>query len=290
VRAAAFAERIRDIQVYFHIGLHKTATTWLQRHLFPALPGVTCMVTRRLGGVAEPRDGSTLIVSHEALSGTLSSEKQPGDNKKRLTETLSSVAEVAPGAPIIIGFREHRSWLTAAYAQKAKKQGVKAERYLATFSRDDLSWCRSLDLIEEGKRPVFAFLYEELSQGPEALIGDLCRFLRTQTPANLTEILSVRENASPRSQAGQLLSRPFFQVSYALERFTPIKARPLRELGARLGTQLDQNFTPLQIELEPDMAGELRRDWDSLLKRMSDIRGRDLSAMAQTAQADQVPA
>jgi hypothetical protein len=276
--------------VYFHIGLHKTATTWLQRHLFPALPSVSCTVTRRLAGVAEPSDGSTLIVSHEALSGTLSSEKQPGDNKKRLTETLSSIAAVSPGAPIIIGFREHRSWLTAAYAQKAKKQGVKGERYLATFSRDDLSWCRSLDLIEEGKRPVFPFLYEELSHAPEALIGDLCRFLRTQVPANLAEILNVRENASPRSQAGQLLSRPFFQVSYALERFTPIKARPLRELGARLGTRLDKNFEPLHLELDEDLAGELRRDWESLLERMSEIRSRDLSAIAQRPQADQVPA
>ena len=110
----------------------------------------------------------------KSLSGTLSSEKQPGDNKKRLTETLSSIAAVAPGAPIIIGFREHGSWLSAAYAQKAKKQGVLLKSYVATFSREDLSWCRSLDLIEDGSRSVFPFLYEELSCAPEALIDDLC--------------------------------------------------------------------------------------------------------------------
>jgi hypothetical protein len=276
--------------VYFHIGLHKTATTWLQRHLFPSLPGVTCLVTRRIAGIARPQgEAPTLIVSHEALSGTLSIEKQPGDNKKRLTETLSSIAAAAPGAPIIIGFREHRSWLTAAYAQKAKKQGVKVARYIATFSRDDLSWCRSLDLIEAGKRPVFPFLYEELSHAPQALVGDLCRFLKTEVPANLSEILRARENASPRSQAGQLLSRPFFQVSYALEKFTPIKARRLRELGARLGTRLDENFAPLQIDLDQDMERELRKDWETLLRRMSDIRGRDLSAPSERLPADQVP-
>ena len=148
----------RDGHVYFHIGLHKTATTWLQRHLFPNLPGVNCLVTKRIADITKPQgDAPTLIVSHEALSGTLSSEKQPGDNKKRLTETLCSIAAVAPGAPIIIGFREHRSWLSAAYAQKAKKQGVKLERYVATFSREDLSWCRSLDLIEDGKSRCFPF-------------------------------------------------------------------------------------------------------------------------------------
>ena len=110
---------------------------------------------------------------------------------------------------------------------------------------------------------MFPFLYEELSHAPHALVGDLCRFLKTEVPANLSEVLRVRENASPRSQAGQLLSRPFFQVSYALEKFTPIKARRLRELGARLGTRLDENFAPLQIDLDQDMARELRKDWEN---------------------------
>jgi len=267
--------------LFFHIGLHKTATTWFQRHLFPNLAGVNCRVTKRVADAAKPGgDSSILIVSHESLSGTLSSEKQPGDNKKRLAETLASIAAVAPNAAIIVGFREHDSWLTAAYAQKAKKQGVKAERYVASFSRDDLSWCRSLDLIEDGDRSVFPFLYEELSCAPEALIDDLCRFLGTEAPANLTELLTVRENSSPRSRAGQLVSRPFFQVSYALERFTPIRAKSLRELGGRLGSRLDQNFAPLQIGLDPDMARDLRRDWERLLQRIGDMRNRDLSALS----------
>jgi hypothetical protein len=145
-----------------------------------------------------------------------------------------------------------------------------------------------LDLFLQQK--VFPFLYEELSHAPQALVGDLCRFLKTEVPANLSEVLRARENASPRSQAGQLLSRPFFQVSYALEKFTPIEARRLRELGARLGTRLDENFAPLQIDLDQDMERELRKDWETLLRRMSAIRGRDLSAPSERPPADQVPA
>jgi hypothetical protein len=267
--------------VFFHIGLHKTATTWFQQHLFPNLAGVTCLRTKHIAEIAEPSgDTPILIVSHESLSGTLSSEKQPGDNKKRLAETLGSIAAVAPGAPIIIGFREHGSWLSAAYAQKAKKQGVELKRYIATFSRDDLSWCRSLDLIEDGRRPVFPFLHEELSYAPEALIDGLCRFLGADIPANLTELLAMRENASPRSKAGQMLSRPFFQTSYALRNFTSINTKPLRELGGRLGTRLDQHFAPLEIGLDQDMAEDLRQDWQRLLERIGDRRSRDLSALS----------
>lgn len=272
--------------MFFHIGLHKTASTWFQRHLFPNLAGVNCLVTKRIADIAKPEDDAPiLIVSHESLSGTLSSEKQPGDNKKRLTETLGSIAAVAPGAPIIIGFREHASWLTAAYAQKAKKQGVQLNRYVATFSREDLSWCRSLDLIEDGRKSVFPFLYEELSCAPEVLIDDLSRFLGTERPANLTELLAVRENASPRSQFGQILSRPFFQTSYALENFTSIRTKSLREFGARLGTRVDQHFAPLQIGLDQDMAQDLRRDWERLLQRIGALRSRDLSALPPRGQA-----
>jgi hypothetical protein len=272
--------------VFFHIGLHKTATTWFQQHLFPNLAGVTCLRTKHIAEIAKPSGGTPiLIVSHESLSGTLSSEKQPGDNKKRLTETLGSIAAVAPGAPIIIGFREHGSWLSAAYAQKAKKQGVKLKQYVATFSREDLSWCRSLDLIEEGGRSVFPFLHEELSCAPEALIDDLCRFLGTDIPANLTELLAMRENASPRSKAGQMLSRPFFQTSYALRSFTSINTKPLREFGGRLGTRLDQHFAPLEIGLDQDMAEDLRRDWEHLLKHIGERRSRDLSPLSLEGQA-----
>ena len=102
--------------MFFHIGLHKTATTWFQRHLFPNLPGVNCLVTRRIAASPEPAakllDRSSSRI--KSLSGTLSSEKQPGDNKKRLTETLCLDRRGGAQCPIIIGFREHRSWLTAA--------------------------------------------------------------------------------------------------------------------------------------------------------------------------------
>ncbi|MGH6824191.1 hypothetical protein [Methyloceanibacter sp.] len=272
--------------MFFHIGLHKTGSTWFQRHLFPNLAGVSCLRTRHIAEIVKSgARAPILIVSHESLSGTLSSEKQPGDNKKRLTETLGSIAAVAPGAPIIIGFREHGSWLSAAYAQKAKKQGVKLKRYVATFSREDLSWCRSLDLIEDGRRSVFPFLYEELSCAPEALVDDLCRFLGTEIPANLPELLAVRENASPRSKAGQILSRPFFQTSYALRSFTSLNTKSLREFGGRLGTRLDQHFAPLEIGLDQDMAQDLRRDWKRLLERIGNRRSRDLSALSPRGEA-----
>lgn len=273
-------------KIFFHIGMHKTATTWFQRHIFSKLPGVKFLMSKRIDEVGKALGKApALLVSHESMSGTLSSEKQPGDNKKRLAGSLSSIAAEQPGAAIIVGFREHASWLGAAYAHKAKKEGLDFDRYAATFSPDDLSWSRSLDLVEGTSRRVFPFLYEELVHSPKELIGDLCGFIGSEPPANLDELLKKRENPSPRSQFGQLLSRPFFQLSYALDRILPVKTRPIRDFGARLGARFDDEAAPRNAVIAPDLAAELKEDWKRLLERAGHLRGRDFSGFLQKSES-----
>ena len=72
-------------QIFFHIGLHKTATTWFQNHFFPSLDDVRVLHTRHVNEVTVPNDGSpTLIVSHAGLGASLSRKKRPDSNKKLL--------------------------------------------------------------------------------------------------------------------------------------------------------------------------------------------------------------
>ena len=66
---------------------------------------------------------------------------------------------------------------------------------------------------------------------------------------------------------------------------TSINTKSLREFGGRLGTKLDQHFAPLEIGLDQDMAEELRRDWERLLERIGNRRGRDLSALSPNGEA-----
>jgi hypothetical protein len=266
-------------KIYFHIGMHKTATTWFQRHIFSRLPGIKFIMSRRLDEIGKASGKAPkLLISHESLSGTLSTEKQPGDNKKRLAESLSRIAAMRPDASIIVGFREHASWLGAAYMHKAKTQRLDFERYAETYSRDDLSWCGSLDIIEGTSSSIFPFLYEELVETPEALIRDLCTFLGTEPPQDLDKLLKKRENPSPRSGFGQSISRAFHRLSYGLDRIMPMSTRPLRQLGAHLGSRFDDEEAPRQAPLEPELAQALRQDWKEVVVRVGRHRGRDLSA------------
>jgi hypothetical protein len=261
-------------KIFFHIGLQKTATTWFQNQLFPSLDGFQVLRTKRIEEITPPKAGGlTLIVSDGRLSGSLSTKKPPGTNSRILSESLDRIATLAGSrAAIIIGFREHRSWLRAAFSQKAKKWGGNPESYVKTLSLEDLTWCRTLSTIEASCASVFPFLYEELSRDPDALIDDLCLFLGTRRPSNLHHLVSVRENPSPKGRVGQLLSRSFFIV--------PSHKR-VRNFGARLGARLDRYFPERPIAVDSGTVGALSEDWNALVGLVSARRGRDFSMLSR---------
>jgi hypothetical protein len=275
-------------RIFFHIGLHKTATSWLQTQLFPNLDGVKVLRARRFGEISRYlRDCGveTLLVSHEDLGGTIARCKEPGDSERRLKVTLAAIGDTAPHAAIIIGFREHSAWLNSAYAQRAKKNPYGLDSYAASFSADELSWCRTLRSIEASCDRVFAFLYEELLHGPHTLVDDLCRFLSVKPPSNLAGLLEISENPSPRSRQGQLLSRAFFRLSLRIAKTnskidTTGIIHFLRQQGFRLGAQFDRYFPAYHhISFNAETARALRQDWANLLRLVGERRGRDFSAL-----------
>jgi hypothetical protein len=268
------SKQIAWMNTFFHIGLHKTATSWFQHQLFPNLDGVRVLHTKHIGEIALPTEGPlTLIVSHEKLSGRLSPHRQPGDNFKRLVGNLELIAATAPRGAIIVGFREHTSWLHSAFSERAKREsGLTSEQYLKTFSLEDLSWSRWLPLMERSCASIFPFLYEEFRLRPNALINDLCKFLRKEPPPNVNRLLAVRENLSPRSSAGQLVSRTLFNLSKARQR------QSLTRHCYRLGTWVDRFFPARAIELDAETASYLQRDWNTLVRLVGERRGQDFWA------------
>ena len=262
------------MHLVFHIGLHKTATTWFQSALFPSFSEFGLCLERKPARIIKAAQQGPLIVSDEGLCGTLSELKSPGDYRARMMRGLAVIREVAPGEPVIVGFREQRAWINAAYHQKAKKRPVDPAQYLSTFSLQDLMWRETLRLIEDEGGPVFPFLYEEMLSDPKALVTDLCAFLKCAPPANLEALLQRRTNQSPKTSLGQAISRPFFNLSYRLGRGRD-RSRQFREFGARIGSCFDKWGRPLpRIEFDPAMSQALHEDWAMLTERVTDLRAR----------------
>lgn len=136
-------------RVVLHIGLHKTATRFLQRGVFSGLdperflfnpPELMSGIKRALRFPAEDiradaRDAAatalavagarTLVISEPTISGDMYSSHEDW------RRNLDLVQELFPGATILYFVRRQSDWLQSAYRQSlAKGRGVSIESFL----------------------------------------------------------------------------------------------------------------------------------------------------------------
>jgi hypothetical protein len=205
----------------FHVGLHKTGTTWFQKRFYPNVPGYR-FVNRRLVrstllgtsplafDAAAARkalgldDGEPAIICEEDLSGIL-------HNGGLLTnyvakEMANQLHAIAPEAKIVIFVREQAAMAASWYQQYLREGGTASVRhYLFPEDYLFLGKARPLkvprfdfsafdyDLLVAhydslfGRNQVFVFAYEQFAHEPEAFIGEFCRRLELPLSGGLDQ-------------------------------------------------------------------------------------------------------
>jgi hypothetical protein len=272
--------------VFFHLGLHKTATGWLQRQLFPKLR-LPVYRTRKFDKIIEiiarePVDA--IIISHEGLGGRISDRKAPGDALKMFQSTLDRIAQLPTRNKVLIGFREQVAWINSAYAQRGKKAVVTPEQYRESYSLDDLLWMHRLELCDRYGLESFLFLYEEFDHDPITLVADMCKFMGTSAPQDAVELLARRENQSPRTERGLHISRVGYGIAHVLGSVPWVNTKMLRQFSSRLGARLDsQHDGDPRLVLTGADAERLREDWDKLVGVVGARRGRYFQRFANPA-------
>ena len=284
--------------VLIHVGLHKTATTFLQQSFFPGLRGSTFVhATHELPANANPihrfvrellfrnpvaldveahrraietftdaQPGHT-IVSSEALFGW------PFENHVNFLSNADLLAQVLPDAKIWLVLRRQDSWLESAYSQ-VLKQGLSTTPHAFSNYRQgefgDFNWNiyngPNLDVRDLDWRPYVRHYQRRFPAGVlvqpfEAFVADAPGFL-----GRFCEFAGVE---------------PF--VPEAKERvnvaFSPLSAAPARLVNA-LPLSLKMQFKQwVPRELHP--AAILNRVVDPLLAR----RGRSALMPAELKRA-----
>jgi hypothetical protein len=266
--------------IYLHLGLHKTATGWLQRQFFPRL-GLPLHRTRKLEKIAvlaAAARGDRIIVSHEGLGGRISDDKAPGDSLRMFEATLDSITELPATSKLLIGFREHSDWISSAYAQRGKKAPLTPEAYRDTYSRGDLIWMKRVRLGDERGLESFVFLYEEFAQEPVRLCQDLCRFLGVAPPEDIASLLARRENPSAKTERGLRMSRVAHGLARVLGALPFANAKSLRRAAWEFGASFDSDEAPTKIDISAQDEAALKNDWQELVDEIGKRRGRDFSA------------
>ncbi|REE05593.1 hypothetical protein [Marinoscillum furvescens] len=169
-------------EIYFHVGLGKVASTWLQKKVFPKLKGLQYFGPHRYRKVKSllPKAGSgKVLVSREF--------------DRQLEEELRDFGQHYPRFRVVVIFRRHDEWIASQYRRYVKNG------WLGTFSdfydlesdqgfwkRKELDYRMKIETIERisGQKPV-VLIYDDLKNDPRAFVAALADSLGVKPPARL---------------------------------------------------------------------------------------------------------
>ncbi len=183
----------RSPQVFFHVGLPKTASTFLQRNVFPFFKGIHFVKKHDFkfrDQIISQTEANVVLLSTEL---DISSEK---DYKK-----LASVAEKYPNTKPIVVFRKHASWVGSKYKYYLRKHGTLSfEDYFdmdgdeGKLGQKNLNFYKRIELLEDyfKTRPLVMF-QEEFKHQPKKAIDVLAKFTHATYNESDIKISSVKK-------------------------------------------------------------------------------------------------
>lgn len=163
-------------EIYFHVGLGKVASTYLQHRFFPKLKQIHYIPTRKYRKAPQ-------IISKEKYGRYFVSREFDQQLEREVAWFSSFYADVHP----IIIFRRHDGWIASQYRRYVKNGGhlpfpeffdVKEDQGL--WKKADLTFYTHIEHLERyfTHRPLVLF-YDELRVNPWAFFDKIARFSAT---------------------------------------------------------------------------------------------------------------
>lgn len=162
-------------QVFFHVGLGKTGTTYLQYRVFPKLQDIkyiqrTFYREFKYVKLIENSSAQRFLVSNEF--------------DKQLEREARKIASKFPRARIIVVLRQHDSWIASQYRRYIKNGFSEAFEKFIDIDKDEGYWAMKdlyyfpkLEMLEQlfGSKPLVLF-HSELVKDPHSFIEKICAF------------------------------------------------------------------------------------------------------------------
>jgi len=158
-------------EIYFHVGLGKTGTTFLQYQVFTQLKGVKYIQRTRY------KKAKHIIAKGKPVKYLVSREFD-----QQLETEVKDFAATYPNTTAIMVLRRHDSWIASQY-RRAIKNGftynfnefIDLENDTGFFKIKDLTYYNMILLLEKHftKKPI-VLLYEDMKSNPKAFITRLC--------------------------------------------------------------------------------------------------------------------
>lgn len=164
-------------QVFFHVGMPKTASTFLQNKVFPKYQDILFVKKHDF------KNHQKIIDNNRAdkilLSLEINVDKPNGYDK------VQTIAKRYPGTIPVILLRKHSSWVRSKYKYYIRKHGkLPFDEYLdleseqGKINHQNLVYINKIKILEEAFqcRP-YVFFQEELKQNPRQFIDQLAQLM-----------------------------------------------------------------------------------------------------------------
>lgn len=222
------------MSITIHIGYHKTATTWLQRLIFPNHPEIDYwnIYTQPYAWVMDVGSSHDFDFDPQRfkeLSSQLKADSLNGNNLiswegfvgDPFTGAITShrnanrLQLIFPNAKIIVGIRNQFDMVASLYRQYVHEGGACSfsaflkqsnKRTRIHFSLDYMRFDRLITYYASlfGRDSIFVYTYEELKQSPNDVLGGLFSFL---------EVSSISfDDHIYKNQVNRGMSRPSIHI------------------------------------------------------------------------------
>ncbi len=194
-------------EIFFHVGLGKVASTYLQQEVFPKLKGIHYLHTskyKRSKNILPKLDSPKVLVSREF-------DRQFEKEVRWFTKTY-------PEARIIILFRKHDSWIASQYRRHVKNgfQGSFQSFFdsigdTGFWKKKDLLFYPKLRIIEEccQHKPLVLF-HDQLKSDPWEFISQIAHYTGASFDKNEISLDAVHKSYSEKQlKAVQSFCRRF---------------------------------------------------------------------------------
>jgi hypothetical protein len=168
-------------QIFFHVGLGKTASTYLQYEVFPKLQGIHYIQRTRYNQYQE------IIKNSKADKHLISREFD-----RQYFNEVGKMAKFDPNARIIIVLRRNESWIASQYRRYVKNGGFKTfsefldlENNEGWWEKEEVYFYPKLQYIEENfnHKPLVLF-HDELKHNPYQFIKRIVDYTGTTFDKN----------------------------------------------------------------------------------------------------------
>ena len=163
-----------EYAIFFHLGMPKVASTYLQRIIFPKLKNAQFYKKRKF--LEYKRIDSTKLDTNIIFS----SEKD-----RELKDALDDILRIHPEAKVILLLRSHEDWILSRYKYHIRKFGsysfkefIDIDSNLGYWKTEELLFSRKIEyILSHSKHSPLILNYDLLKSSPDIFVKKICDYI-----------------------------------------------------------------------------------------------------------------